>query len=421
MFLLDPHNQTVFQSHFQLWSFPIPLLKGIFIALVAAAAVPSTYFTYKYMQLLKHARRLEQERQAHGEDEKAIRQAAELLTHHMPEKALALLEPHDHLEALVLRGQAMLALERGDEAITLLKRPFFETGDLRAGYLLAEAYLSVDRSPVDTLQAITSAHAKEAGRAYHLLLGYYESQQAWQDCLDTLDRMSKVGIDPRPGVNPTAFRYGLIRQSETSRAPRKIIDQYQQLLKDDPLFVPAYLSLGDFLLETEAEEKAFAIYEKGFAKTENPAFLERLERYYLEQGYPEDAIQVYRQLLVKHGGQTVRFQLAKLYYKLQMLDESLELLEGLRGRLGHLPGYLFILGDIKARRAHHDEALDAFKSLARELGFSGADFICTHCGSRYESYQGRCDSCGRWNTVTLETETVTTETTVASSPIYYGP
>src|SRR5690606_21771730 len=103
---------------------------------------------------------------------------------------------------------------------------------------------------------------------------------------------------------------------------------------------------------------------------------------------------------------------------LEMMDESLRLLEPLKSQLSAVPGYLSYLADLHARRQRPDLAIGLLKSLVRENGFHGEDFICTTCSTRYKAWQARCGQCRAWDTITLEVGTVKAET-LSNAPLYY--
>jgi lipopolysaccharide biosynthesis regulator YciM len=292
----------------------------------------------------------------------------------------------------------------------------YETESAEAAYLLADARTKLDDSPEPILRELIRKSPSKAHEAYQRLMAFADHRRQWQMCLDLAAEMKAVGI-AYDAQKLLGYRYEWI-QAQPDLPPKKCIERYQQILKDAPDFAPASLALADTYMMVQAEEKAFRVYEHAFEQTRNPIFLDRIERYYLEQGRPEDAIQIYRQLLVSMGGPLIKFQLGKLYYKLEMLDDSLEILEPLRGHLGHLPGYLLCLADIKARRNRHDEATEDLKSLIQHRGDQGEDFVCDHCSAHYPEWQARCDQCSRWDRIRLEASLVKTEP-VSTSPLYF--
>src|SRR5579871_2427242 len=58
---------------------------------------------------------------------------------------------------------------------------------------------------------------------------------------------------------------------------------------------------------------------------------------------------------------------------------------------------------------------DAFESACqtRPMAKSSLSFVCQNCGTAYNRWQGKCDSCGEWNT--LVEEDITGATTAPAS------
>ncbi len=415
-FITNSHNHEILIQEFLFTGFSFSVIGTMVFLIILAAVIPSIYFTLKYTQLLKHNRSLEKQRGVVDASQQESDEIRLCFFHGRYDRVLELLAERDDPTSLLLRARAHLVLDDAVSAESLLKKAFAENGHVEAGYLLAETLIDRGQSPLDTLNALIHQDGGNTPRAWNLMLRYYDRREMWTECLATLEEIRGRGLDTDPALWP-AYRYQ-VTHSDDGLPHKKAIESYQQILKDAPDFVPANLALADTHMANGSVEKAFRIFEQAFAKTLNPVFLERLEHFYLEQGRPEDAIRIYRELMIKIGGPLIKFQLGKLYFKLEMMDESLEMLEPLGSALDHIPGYLYYLAELKARRQRPEEALDDLRKLVLRYGFSGEDYICTHCRTAYKTWQARCGQCRKWDTITLEAGLVTEEE-IPFNPISY--
>ena len=414
-FFQSENNARILTSYFSLWSFHFKVLNGLLVAMLLAAVLPSVYFTAKYLQLGKTLRRMTKRDAKSAEDAKALREVATLLDHGRYETLLKKLEGNEEIQALILKGKAHLYSHRASEAVEPLRQAFNDGENIEAGYLLAKAHRSNGHSPIGVLNEIIARDPQNAHRAYRSLLEAQDKQGLWQDCLKTSAEMEKLGLVV-DDADALGYKFEAIR-AEPDQSPKKALDRYTQLLTGASGFVPAYLEIGKCHIAMSAEAKALSTWENGFTQTQNPVFLEQLETYYLEQGRPEDAIQIYREILVRDERPVLRYRLGKLYLKLEMLDECLKNFELIEPHMKSVPGFQALLGEVYARRKLYAEAYQAIAQPQASLG--GQDsHVCRGCGTHYQSWHARCGHCKQWNQIILEAATVSVEA-VPTAPLYY--
>lgn len=413
-FFQSENNARILTSYFNLWGLNFKVLNGLLIAMLLAAVLPSIYFTVKYLQLGKQLRHMAKRDAKSTQTTRSLLKTGTLLDHGRYETLLTQLEGNEEPRALLLKGKAHLYSHRAGEAIEPLRQAFFDGESIEAGYLLAKAFRSNGQSDVAVLKAIIERDPQNAHRAYRLLLEAQDKQGLWDDCLRTAAEMKKLGLTV-DAMDEVGYQFEAIR-TNPDQTPKKALDRYQQLLHNTPQFVPAYIEIGKCHFAMEAPAKALSTWENGFSQTQNPVFLEHLENYYLDQSRPEDAIQIYRKILVRDERPMLRYRLAKLYLKLEMLDECLENFEMLQGQLNAVPGFAGLLGEVYARRELYAEA---YRAVAQDepVGYNDSH-VCRGCGSRYESWVARCGHCKQWNQIILEAATVAVEA-VPTAPLYY--
>ena len=403
-------------QQFQFLGFSFSVIKGLFAAISIALLAPSIFFSLKILKLNRSMSKLKGEDRSETEQEKSLKKAEALLAHGrfdaIPEQLADV--PAD--KSALLNAKAYIASGQWEMAVDLLKKSYQQAPDPEQGYLLAETLIANGEPAIEVLDRLIQTDPDIASKAYGMLLNQYDKAERWMDCVDLIKDMEQRGLESPTELLP-AYRYEWVH-SQFEGTTKKKIEHYQQILKQAPNFVPANLGLGDTYMDSGAVEKAFRVYEQAFELTRNPVFLNRLENYYLEQDRPEDAIQIYRQLLVKLDLPFIHFKLGKLYYKLEMLDEALEVLEPLKGQMKGITGYMYCLADIKARRSLYREALEDFKRLVKTREETDEDCLCTHCETEYRGWVPRCDHCRQWDTVKLRAALIK-EQQVSQSPLYY--
>ena len=416
LFLSNSHNNAILTQEFQFLGMSFSVIKGIVLVALIAAITPSILFSLKYMRAAAYAKNVvvEHERDQTSRDDNARVHA--LYHHGCYREVLSLLEGKNDPASTALKARAHLSMGQREAALPLLKKAFGEHGDTAMGYLLVDTLNGLGRSPESTLNALIESDPDHARRARQRLLEFYDREKMWASCLESLDALAKLGVEV-PLETRIAYQCESI-QADKELPLKKKIERFQQLLKKKKTFVPAHLALGDAYLEAEQEEKAFHVFEQAFEATGNPIFLQRFEHYYLESGRPEDAIQIYRELMVRIGGPLIKYQLGKLYHKLEMTDESLEILEPLAGTLEHIPGYRYHLAVLKAKRHRIDEAVENFKQMALAQDLDKEGYLCKHCGAAHETWRTRCPRCNSWGTITSPAGLVTREA-IPANPISY--
>ncbi len=178
---------------------------------------------------------------------------------------------------------------------------------------------------------------------------------------------------------------------------------FRELLDREPRFVPAGIMLGEAELILDNEQAALDEWRQGFKRTGSPVFLQRMEDYHIEEEAPAQAIEMLRSLIAQTDNDVLlRFFLGRLYYRLEMHDEALKVLEGIGERLDDSPTYHFLLGRIRQRRSDQLGAMARYLTCLKRFGVSSINFSCQVCGTRYGEWNARCVSCGSWNGIDLD-------------------
>lgn len=180
---------------------------------------------------------------------------------------------------------------------------------------------------------------------------------------------------------------------------------FESLIQREPGFIPARIMLGEAELEAGREAAALEAWRGGFQETGSPVFLQRIEDYFIDQGEPVRAIESLRELIASSENDLLpRFYLGRLYYRLEMHEEALKVLEGLEDRIRTSPTYHLVLGRIHERRGEMGRAVQHYRASVQNAGLLEAEYVCRICRSKYADWRDHCEVCRSWNSVELDFE-----------------
>ncbi len=179
----------------------------------------------------------------------------------------------------------------------------------------------------------------------------------------------------------------------------------EEVLAIEPRFVPGLILRGEISLAAGNDQEAVTAWRKGFETTGSPVFLLRIEDHFIDREKPLEAIETLHRLIADSDNDTLpKFSLGRLYYRLEMHDEALRVLEPMRERLEASPTYHYLLARIHQRRGEAGRAVESYQACVQHAGVAATEFRCRLCDTRYEEWLDRCDVCGSWNAVELDFE-----------------
>ena len=112
-----------------------------------------------------------------------------------------------------------------------------------------------------------------------------------------------------------------------------------------------------------------------------------------------------------------RILLARLYYRLELIDEAAELLEELSHQVVESPVVSFYLAKTWHRRGRADDAYALLKDTIRMGGYLDHRFRCEECHTLHGEHSSRCGSCGRWGTLRIDLSTDARQAEEAVAPV----
>lgn len=338
-------------------------------------------------------------------------EARELMSHGLYAEAKGVLdsvleERGDHQGANILLGEVLLKTGDTDGAVKHLEawclaRP----ENLEARYLLAEALLAnrASDAAVAVLKKIASDKPKQALRAWRRLRALHTDAQRWEEALEAHRKLNQH-FSQEMGTGEKAQGSALLYQVGLSKVEadqyKEAAQAFQQVLKEDPGFLPAQLALGRCMVLQDQEQQGVEIWLEGFRKSGEGTFLQEIEDYFIQLGRPDDGLAVLERVAAtSEHATTAKFFLGKMLYRLEILDRALDQFQEVRSQVVFSPILYFFMAKIHARRGRNDQAMNEYRQLLRNLGVLKLRFECSVCGHRSADYVDRCESCASWNSV----------------------
>ena len=101
-------------------------------------------------------------------------------------------------------------------------------------------------------------------------------------------------------------------------------------MRMDNGFLPAYLGTAEVIMTKGETEEAINLLEKGFEQLNSVILLARLEDLLISVGEPGRLIRFYKNALTRSPQDNgLKFLLGKLYYRLEMVDDAIEILNSI--------------------------------------------------------------------------------------------
>lgn len=187
-----------------------------------------------------------------------------------------------------------------------------------------------------------------------------------------------------------------LAEPDARRAARLLV----ALAREEPRFVPAWVSAGDRFAQAGRRLVARRIWERGVRRVPAAVLLDRLERLAVSEGKPDRMTRLYRRLARRHPqAPAVRFLGARHLLVQSLLAEAEEALSTFPPEIAGHPLSHALWGELHRRRGNHAVAADSF---ARAFGpdlMLAAPFRCAVCRRETPTWAGYCPECGRWGTL----------------------
>ncbi|MDI6801019.1 MAG: tetratricopeptide repeat protein [Thermodesulfovibrionales bacterium] len=199
------------------------------------------------------------------------------------------------------------------------------------------------------------------------------------------------------------YKYEYARTSMENREIEKAEKAFRTILKMDNGFIPAHLGLAEVILIKGDIEEAINLLEKAFEQLNSIIILARFEDLLIGVGEPGRLIRFYKNAVAKKPQDNgLRFLLGKLYYRLEMVDDAMEILNSIdTGAFSTIELY-GLKGTLYWKRNQIPKALEEFKKACDIKQALRIPYCCSNCGFESVEWSGRCAQCKEWNTYRLD-------------------
>lgn len=409
-------NEQLLKQPFQLGAErSLPVYAAFIVALLLGALPGMT------MMLVRRLRReLEERRERRRNREvqsidKSLRRAFDHRADEVWSKAATELEtvlterPEDFV-VLLVHGEALRNQGRFQEALDVHRRAsVLYPRSVAVLYQMVEDYEALGEEQV--AREIRNRILRDfAGQGLRVVRRRRDSclvERDWEEALRWHERVESLRETGAADAQESEIRRGLtyqkaVTQMEKDR-PGEAAQILRKLLDDEPRFIPAGIMLGEAELLQEHPEAALDEWKRGFSSTGSPVFLQRIEDHFIENAEPARAIETLRGLIAKTDNDLfLRFFLGRLYYRLEMHDDALGVLQAIRDRMDASPTFHYLLARIQQRQGNVDGAVKAYVTCLQRLGVPQTSYVCRSCSAQHDEWQDRCEICGSWNSVDFD-------------------
>ena len=380
-------------------------------------------------------RRRRRASRAHEEVEDLYLGGLDALVNGHYEKALQRFESvlereSDHENALVKKGDSLRALGRFREAADTLERASIAAPEnLLALYSLSDVYLAAgaDERAKMTLERIIQLGPETTVSAHRKLRDLLVQRSKWVEANALQSRLVDMVTSEEERALERAVANGVLLGLGISKLEAGNLEEarlmFRSILENDDKFVPAHVRLGEALAAEDDTEEAVSTWRRGYEVTGSIEPLTALQNFYLRAERPEEAIGVWKQALVLAENEIpLRYCLAKLHYRLFMLDEALREFQLIEDRVSGLPALHLYVARILESKNEHSAALAKTKILVAEVEGLLMDYVCSACEWRAGEWTERCPRCGHWDSIALHLPATTTpEPTILPAPTWSTP
>ncbi len=235
----------------------------------------------------------------------------------------------------------------------------------------------------------------------------YEKNRKWEEIIDVQQKILKCKLSPEDDAKENekliGYKYELGRFYLETGAVDKAIKLLKGIVKSEKSFAAAYFALADAYARDGNSEATQDILMKGYEATSSMVFLARLEEHFIAKGEPGNIIDLYQKAIQADQKDTkLKFFLAKLYFRLEMIDHAQETIDSIDTTSFDFPELHTLFGSIYERRLEYEKAVKEFKQALRTDDPVVVPFCCSSCSYIAKEWSDRCPECREWNTFILD-------------------
>lgn len=294
------------------------------------------------------------------------------------------------------------------EAIQLLlKAREMDRASLEVLFKLASCYeeSSMEKEAVATYLEILEKEATNR-KALRGLRDLYMVSGNWAEALVLQKKILKVGVSAnrqdKEKQNLVSIRYEVARQSVDAGEADQAKSELKDIIKHNPSFVPARVTLGDAIKATGKADDPIKIWQEGFRATGRSIFLARLEEHFLSIEDPARLLGLYKAMTTERpDDMLLRMFYGRLCLRLEMVEEACEQLYVVESSGTDSPQLHLLLAEAHRRRDRTEESIAQYQKALGVDPQLKLGYVCEECGTTNLEWKSRCKKCGTWGSFAL--------------------
>ncbi len=408
LFYMNPAIVELHVTPSRSYSLPLPLL--VLASLLAGAAAIFVLALVREGQWTLRERRRKRREARTAKNRALVAAGRELLWHDRPGPAKRVLRrapaSERDVEALAALAETSLRADRNDEARMVVEDALaIHPDDPRLLAVLASvAARENEWRRASGLLERAAAADPDSVRLAVSLRDAYARERRWADALREEDRYLALLREPRDLESERPRRLGLRYELALSRdRPEEVVAELYGLLRDEPGFVPAAVSLGDTLRHLGRDREAGRVWLRAARLRPMPVLLGRIESLYRDLGQPNKVTAIYRRLQTGGASFPRAARLVRFLLTQGAVEEAAAALESAVSA-GNEAEAALLRGEIERRRDNPSAALESFHVAFDAWPEDGRLHLCAVCGRSVAAWLARCPGCGGWDSLRLPNE-----------------
>ena len=298
-------------------------------------------------------------------------------------------------------------------------------GDTQAAITLLRKAKSIDGKSIEVLFKLASTYEdigqddaackeyeeilereKDNRKAIRAQRDIHMKHNRWEEAQELQKRLLKAGPSSnriqQEKETMLSIRYEVAKQNLTNNEIDQAIAALKQIIKENPEFVAARVTLGDAYCKADNNDEATKTWQESYKKLGRSVFLSRLENLYIQLEDPKSLLTFYSSAMAARSNDLVlRFFFGKLCLRLEMVDEALEHIYTVESSAPDFPQIHLLLAEAHRRRNRIEEAIEEYQKALGVDNQLSLGYVCDKCGARSLEWQSRCDSCDTWGSYSI--------------------
>ncbi|MCS7214878.1 MAG: tetratricopeptide repeat protein [Thermodesulfovibrio sp.] len=317
-------------------------------------------------------------------------------------------EEPEHIDALIRLGDLSMKEEDYKTALKYYKKAYeLDPKNIVPLFSLENVMEKMNENELALkyIEQITNLEP-DSPLAHYKMRNILEKLEKWEDLIVLQKKIIKIVPEYKKQEEEKrligySYEYGRVNLESGDIEQAERI--FSNLIKTSPDFIPAYLGMTEVMISKEGAEEAVEFLKKNYETLRSKLLLIRLEDLLITLGDPKGLIQFYLKAISDKPDDTeLKFLLGRLYYRLEMIDDAIEILSSIDPAICSTPKLHCIKGYLYLRRDQTAKAVSEFKELCPENKISNISYICNECHSSFEEWTGRCSVCSTWNSFEVD-------------------